>query len=411
MSQSYAPDDPMTISSRSVQKAADAGVIMETVDDSVYLGQKVEIGGVSLLNFGGCSYLGLEQRSELSEAVVRAVKRFGTQFSISRAYLQSPLYRSLESALDEMIGGGNVLVTPSTTLGHLAALPVLIRPGDGVVIDQFAHASLQMATSLLRNTTIETVRHNRMELLDRKIAQLVKAHRRVWYIGDGLYSMLGDFAPIERLAPLLDKYPQLRLYMDDAHSTSWLGKNGRGYVLDRLPNHSRVFVALSLNKAFSAGGGALVFPTEKHRALVRRCGGPMLFSGPVPPPMLAAALASAELHLRPEFAQLQRRLLDRIRLVHDLGRVLGVPFASSAQSPIFFVRCGAPERTFALVRALREKGIYVCASVFPAVPQNQSGVRFTVSLHNTEADIEHLVTALGVETGGRSGWGDLELVG
>jgi 7-keto-8-aminopelargonate synthetase-like enzyme len=66
----------------------------------------------------------------------------------------------------------------------------------------------------------------------------------VWYIEDGLYSMLGDFAPFDELKQLLDKHPKLRLYIDDAHSTSWLGQHGRGVALEHSARDERVVVAL-----------------------------------------------------------------------------------------------------------------------------------------------------------------------
>jgi 7-keto-8-aminopelargonate synthetase-like enzyme len=366
---------------------------MLTADDVTYFGRQVSLRGRNLLNFGSCSYLGLEQRRELKEAAVRATLNYGTQFSFSRAYLQSPLYDQLEDRLACMTDG-YPLVAPSTTLGHIAALPVLVKPGDAVVVDQFAHASLQTAVGLLRSHSVELVRHSRLELLDRKVARLARQHRIVWYILDGMYSMSGDLAPMADLAQLLAKYDCLHLYVDDAHSTSWYGKHGRGLTLQALADRRRVVVALSLNKAFSAGGGALIFPNPEDRARVRRCGGPMLFSGPIPPPMLGAALASAQLHLEPQFAQLQTELLARVNLVHHLAQIHDVPLATTDRTPVFFVKCGFVDRAIELAQALHSRGFYVCPSVFPAVPLNQSGIRFTVSLHNTEEDIRLLLEAL-----------------
>jgi 7-keto-8-aminopelargonate synthetase-like enzyme len=214
---------------------------------------------------------------------------------------------------------------------------------------------------------------------------------------DGLYSMLGDFAPLAQISALRDKYPQLHVYVDDAHTTSWFGKNGRGYTLDRLTDRKRLVVALSLNKAFSAGGGALVFPTDEDRMRVRRGGGPMLFSGPLQPSLLGAALASAKLHLGANFSALQEGLVDRIEHAHDLANQLGLRFASNDHSPIFFIRCGPASAALALTKAMQERGLYVCVSVFPAVPHNESGVRFTISLHNTPEDIDCLMAALSAE--------------
>ncbi len=390
----------MAVVEQGIREATEAGVMMLTVDDMPYVGRHVQIQGKSLLNFGGCSYLGLDQRDELREAAIAAVRRYGTQFSVSRAYLQSHLYDKLEASLSAMTGG-HALVCSSTTQAHMAALPVLVEPGDVVVLDQFAHASLHAAVRLLAPVPVMQVPHGNLTVLQAKIGRLSRKFARVHYVFDGLYSMHGDFAPLERIAALLAVYPNLRLYIDDAHSTSWTGTHGRGWALAHLPDLSRVVVALSLNKAFSAAGGALVFGSEEERLRVRRCGGLLNFSGPVQPPMLGAALASAELHLRHDFVELQGALLDRIRLVGSLARELGVPLANEDLSPIFFVPCGSFDSRFdsliPLVRALLSRGMFVCPGGFPAVSRDKQGVRFTVSLHNTLEDVKDLMGAIAAE--------------
>jgi 7-keto-8-aminopelargonate synthetase-like enzyme len=393
----FAPAHTALTADQSVAAAVQAGLIMQAVDDVEYDGRHVEIRGKKLLNFGSCSYLALEHRSELREGAIRAVERFGTQFSFSRAYLELPLYAQLETTLGEMTGG-YALVAPTTTLAHIAALPVVVEPGDAVLIDQFAHASLHTAILLLRSVPVHPVRHSRVDLWEEKIARLSKTHPRVWLVVDGLYSMLGAFAPVDDIVRLLEKYPALHVYVDDAHSTSWYGKNGRGYALDRISDRSRVVVALGFAKAFAVGGGALIFGTDADRLKVRRCGGPMLFSSPLQPALLGACLASAELHLTPEFEALQQALGARIERTVRLAAELRIPLADTASTPIFFIRCGPTSSTFALAHALRDRGMYVSISVFPAVPQNQSGIRFTLSLHNTLADIDALMEALSVET-------------
>jgi 7-keto-8-aminopelargonate synthetase-like enzyme len=239
-----------------------------------------------------------------------------------------------------------------------------------------------------------------LDELEREVAVLSKTHNRVWYLVDGVYSMLGDLAPMGRLSELLAKYRQLHLYVDDAHATSWCGKHGRGHALESVPDRDRVVVALSLNKGFAAGGGALILGSLEDRDRVRRSG-PLIFGGPVQPPMLGAAVASAKLHLGNGFATLQQQLLDRIRLVIALARELHVPLAAVDLTPIFFIVCHDPEVTYAVSRALRSRGIYVSISVYPAVPRDKSGVRFTITLHNTEDDIRFLMHSLSVELAGR----------
>ncbi|HEX7665692.1 MAG TPA: aminotransferase class I/II-fold pyridoxal phosphate-dependent enzyme, partial [Polyangiaceae bacterium] len=356
-----------------------------------YSGRHVVVDGKELLNFGSCSYLGLDQREELKEGVIEATRRYGTQFSYSRTYMQSPLYERLEHALSAMTGA-HALVTPTTTLGHVATLPVIIQKGDAVLVDAAVHASVQTAAQLVPAPLTE-IKHGSSHL-ESEIARLASTHKRVHYLVDGLYSMHGDFAPFAQLAELLARHPKLHLYVDDAHSTSWTGKNGRGTALEVLPDLERVVVALSLNKAFSAAGGAIIFQDETMHRVVRNSGGPMVFSGPVQPPMLGAALASATLHLDPEFAALQEALLARIRLVRELATKHGIRFASDDIAPIFFVPCGQLTAMFILARRLHDKGLYMSPSGFPAVPRNKSGIRFTISLHNTEDDIRTMMTSL-----------------
>ena len=125
-----------------------------------YDGSSVEVDGRPLRNFGSCSYLGLEVRDDLKEGALRGGASLRYAVPFSRAYLENPLYRELEEQLAVMTGG-HVLVAASTTLAHIAALPVLVREGDAVLIDQFAHASLHTATTLLRDIPVERVRHNR----------------------------------------------------------------------------------------------------------------------------------------------------------------------------------------------------------------------------------------------------------
>jgi 7-keto-8-aminopelargonate synthetase-like enzyme len=392
----YAPAEIIPFIDRSIRSATAAGVMMNTADDAAYEGRFVELKGARLLNFGGCSYLGLDQRDELKEGAIDAVRRYGTQFSVSRAYLQSPLYERLESALDRMTGG-HAIVAASTTLAHISAIPVLVRPGDAVLLDRYAHASVHTAVGLLDAVPVALVAHSDLAAIEAEVTRLEESYRKVFYLIDGLYSMHGDFAPFAALAGLLDRHPQLHLYVDDAHSTSWLGTHGRGAALELLPDRSRVFVALSLNKAFSAAGGALICPDPEMRGLVRRCGGPMLFSGPIPPPMLGAAVASADLHLGPGLADLQASLLDRIDLVRTLSRELGIRYVNADRSPIFFAPCGTLKALFPVVQALLGRGMFVCPGGFPAVAKNQSGVRFTVSTANTMDDIRLFLEALADE--------------
>jgi 7-keto-8-aminopelargonate synthetase-like enzyme len=376
---------------RYVSEAAEAGVIMKTGQGAN--GRFVTVDGARLRNFGSCSYMALEALPEIREAAHRALDEYGTQFHFSRAYLQCELYAELDALL-EQITGRPVLVAASTSLAHLSALPSLITDEDHIIIDQFAHASLHTAVKLVPDVPMEIIRHSRMDQLDARLTELRGKARNVWYILDGLYSMLGDFAPFEELRRLLDRHDHLRLYIDDAHSTSWTGERGRGIALEHFADDERVVVALSLNKAFSAAGGLLALPSKKLVTRIRRCGGPMLFSGPIQPPMLGAAVGSARLHVRSEFAALQADLGARLKLCVEKMEKTKLGLGTSTPSPIFQVPCDSPRIAFRLAELMKQRGFYCCVCVFPAVPMNRPGLRFTISRHNDPADIAPFVAAL-----------------
>jgi 7-keto-8-aminopelargonate synthetase-like enzyme len=368
-----------------------AGLIMHRAGSSD--GGTWVIDGRPMRNFASCSYMGLERHPELLAGGLVALGEFGSNFSISRAYLECPLYAALEEALSEAMNA-YVLVTPSTTLAHLAALPVLVGDRDLVLVDQFAHASIHMATDLVADVPIELLRHNRMDLLEERLSQVGDDTDRVWYICDGVYSMLGDFAPFPELSALMARFPKLHLYVDDAHAMSWTGRHGRGAALSRLTPLDRVVVAVSLSKAFGATGGALALPTAELRDRVRRCGGPMIFSGPIAPCGLGSALASARLHLRREFQDMQGELGERIASACAAMAAAGLDVATDAETPIRVLHYDSVAAAQAVVRTMRERGFFMCISTFPAVPVNKPSVRFTISRHNSLADIRDMIDSL-----------------
>ncbi|MFI9503752.1 aminotransferase class I/II-fold pyridoxal phosphate-dependent enzyme [Nocardia sp. NPDC052566] len=371
------------------------GLLMRSAEDDALDGRTVRLDGRSLLNFGACGYLGLELDARLRKAAIAAVMRYGTQFASSRAYLEAPAYPLLERLLGDMFDG-HVLVAPSTTLAHFTALPVVVGTADAVIFDRQVHHSVQSVAPQLnaRGTTLEFVPHNDLVRLERAIERLAAAHERVWYLADGVYSMFGDLAPLPALAALLRRFEQLHLYMDDSHGIGWSGRHGHGPTLDLLAGHERVVVAASLNKSFAAAGAALVLRSAAMKKRLRILGGPAVFSGPIQPPMLGAAVASAHIHLGPELAERQAALRARIELCTSLMLEAGLPLANSSISPIRHVTFGHPDIAREVGRHLLAEGIYTNLAIFPAVPLRQAGLRVTITLHHRPDDIHALVDAL-----------------
>ena len=377
-----------------LREGLDMGLILRTPDDRPLDGRALEFGGERAVNFASCSYLGLELDPRLQAAVCAAARRYGTQFSSSRTYVQAPPYPEIEERLQELFGRP-ALMMPSTTLGHVATLPVILGSRDLVILDQQVHHSVQMAVNHVRaqGTRVEMIRHNDVDQLEEALRG-AGAYRHVWYLVDGVYSMFADFAPFARLGELHDAYEQLHLYIDDSHGVGWHGRHGRGPALEALSGRERILIAASLNKSFASAGAAIVFPDARLKQRVQLLGGPMIFAGPVQPPMLGAALASLRIHLSDELAGLQARLRERIEYCNELLHEFRLPLASDDLTPIRFVPVGLPAAARALGRRLMDDGLFVNPSTFPAVPMKQAGVRFTLTLHQQPEDIRRLVEAL-----------------
>ena len=156
------------------QDAAHNGIAHLSTQDSRFSNNLIKVNNKMTANFGSCSYLGLEFDDRVKAGAIDAIDRFGTQFSSSRAYVSLGLYEELESLFKDIFQGNHTLVTPTTTLGHIAAIPVLVKDEDCVILDHQVHSSVQGAVNMLkaRGIHVDMIRHNNMEMLERKINEL-----------------------------------------------------------------------------------------------------------------------------------------------------------------------------------------------------------------------------------------------
>jgi 7-keto-8-aminopelargonate synthetase-like enzyme len=385
----------LTLFERNFRASQDRGLTGVRVEDHNLDGAWITVGGRRLVNFGSCAYLGLNTDPRLKAAAKDAIDRFGPVFSSSTAYTSVALYSDLEDRL-RRIFHAHVIVPPTTTLGHLAALPVLIGEGDAVIVDSQAHSTVHLATQLLtaEGISVTVVAHNDMEILAAAVAEACATFDRVWYLADGIYSMLGDVAPVSQIMDLVDRHDNLYAYFDDAHGFGWKGTNGRGWVLDAVPWHPRLIVAVSLAKSFGSGGAALAFPDRAMAERVQMSGGTLVFSGPLHPAQLGAAIASADIHLSPELEERQAVLHQQIKLMREGLAAAGLPVVNTDPTPLWFVRIGGSEQGMELGRRMMDDGFYLNFAAFPAVPVGQAGLRLTHTVYHTADQIEAMIASL-----------------
>lgn len=367
------------------------GIVHLYTEDTYLNGREITIKNQKLIHFGSCSYLGLETDQRLKDAGIDAIQRYGSQFSCSRTYLSFTLYQELEDLIGKMFKAPFLLST-SSTMGHDAVIPIVVEDNDCIILDHQAHYSMQDVARKLqvRGIPVLMLRHSRMDELEQKIKELSSKHNKIWYFCDGVYSMYGDLAPIYELEILLNKYPKLWLYCDDAHGMSWSGKYGAGSILNQIKHHHKMILATSLAKGFASAGGVFIFPNEELCNRVKHWGGPLTHSGPQQPAVIGASIASAKVHLSDEIYERQKELAKRIRFCNEVLKSYNVPLIAESESPIFFIGLGLTKVGYNMVKRLVDDGFYTNLGIFPAVPENCTGIRFTITLNHTYEDIEKL---------------------
>ena len=384
---------------RVIENAKNKQTIHLYAEDEVLNGDSLCINGKKLWHFATTGYLGLEQDARIKQAAAEAIFKYGTQFPLSKTYISHPLYRTLEQKM-ELIFEESVLIAKNSTLAHLAVIPQAVNDNDVVILDHQVHWSVQTACQILKTRGIPVllIRHNNMNQLEDYLVKYNGKHQKIWYMADGIYSMYGDHAPIDILKKLVKKYPALHLYFDDVHGMSWIGKKGAGFVKSHWNKIPKNMVLIStLSKTFGASGATIICGDKELQQKIKNFGGPLTFSAQLEPSAVAAAIASANIHLSDEIDKYQKELKQKINLFKKLLRNYNLPLIAYTDTPVFYLGTALPETAYSLVNRLQDNGFFVNPGIYPAVPLKNAGIRITISNHNQTPQIEELAAVLNTQ--------------
>jgi 7-keto-8-aminopelargonate synthetase-like enzyme len=362
----------------------------------LYEGKRaITINGKKVIPFSLSDYLMLMHDERIVQGAIESIRENGFNLSISREFLHLHKTDEAEEILSEVFGNPVVLY-PKTTLAHVGALPLLIGKKDAIIIDHHAHATIYMAVDMVRahGVHVEPVRHNNLEKLEKRIAELSKQYEKIWYLADGVYSMYGDVFPAVEIEKLLNKYEQFYVYVDDAHGISWAGPNGSGLVLSKIKQHPKMILAVSFGKGFGAGGGAIVCPNQKIKDLLIYLSGPLMFTGPLESSTLGGLIAASKIHLSHEIIDLQQKLKTLIDYFYDRCDELNLPLVDKTRTPTAYFPMGKPENNLVCGRIFLEEGMSLTAGFYPAVPAKNVGIRAQITLYQDKEDIEKLLQVM-----------------
>lgn len=337
---------------------------------------------------GTNNYLGLTFDPACIAAGVRALETEGTGTTGSRMANGSFAHHlALEREIADFYRVPQALVFSTGYAANLGALSALLAPGDAVLLDGDAHASLYDGCRM-SGAEIFRFRHNDVASLEKRLARLGERTANSLVVIEGLYSVRGDTAPVADIVALKEKFGAL-LLVDEAHSLGVFGANGRGVaeaqgVLDRVD-----FVVGTFSKSLGAMGGFCASP-HAELALFRYVARPFIFTAsPSPATIATVREALRQLRSRPE---LRERLWRNARQLYEglaaLGHSLG-----PEMSPVVAVRIDAKERALELWNRLLEAGVYVNLMVPPASPDSASYLRCSVSAAHTPEQVEAVIAA------------------
>jgi glycine C-acetyltransferase len=355
-------------------------------------GRVMEFEGKKVVQWSINNYLGLAENEELRNLAVEAAKTFGPGAPMGSRMMtgNTRAHLDLERKFAEFMGKEAAILFNYGYLGVLGTIQALCDTQDTILIDKLAHASMVDAMFMSR-AQFRVWKHNDMESLELHLKKVNK-HRKggVLVVTEGVFGMQGDIAPLDEICALKDKF-NARLFVDDAHGFGVMGENGRG-TGEHFGCQDKIDIYLgTFAKAFAAIGGVAGAPKDVVE-WIRFNARTQVFAKSLP--MIYVDVVSRALDFiaggkerRARMWEVNRKLKAGLR---ELGYMVGeVP---SPVTPVF-VHFKDVQIAMAIVRGLRDQGIFITGVMYPVVPKDIVLFRMIPTASHTDEDIARTVAA------------------
>jgi glycine C-acetyltransferase len=349
-----------------------------------------------VLNFCANNYLGLSANSHVVGAARSALDTYGFGLSSVRFICGTQdLHAALEGKIAEFLGTGGAILYSSCFDANGGLFEALLGEDDAVISDALNHASIIDGIRLCRAER-HRYPHGDMDALEDALRK-TQGRRLRMIATDGVFSMDGDVAPLDRVCDLADRYRAL-VMVDDSHATGFLGATGRGSV-EHCGVAGRVDVVTStLGKALGGASGGFTAASTEIVDLLRQRSRPYLFSNSVAPAIVGASLAVLE------FLSVTTELRDRVmqnaaRFREGMSRCgflikPGIhPIVPIMMSGPRATKGGDARLAHEVAEAMLDEGVYVVGFSYPVVPAGQSRIRVQLSAAHTIEMIDHAIEA------------------
>lgn len=343
------------------------------------------------------SYLGLQLRKDVLNSEEKGAEKFGAgpgavRF-ISGTY---DAHVELEKALAKFHGRDDCMITNSAYTSVLGVISSLATPETIIISDELNHNCIINSMKLARPKDKKIFKHLDMADLEKCINDSLGLGEHLIVVTDGVFSMRGDYAPLDKMTEIIKKYNNefsrdIVFVVDDSHGVGALGNTGRG--TEELTNAGKVDILVAtLGKAFAVNGGYIVSNSAVINFL-REKNPFYIYTNPITPSEASAALKSLQILNSKEGEKLLKHLRKMTKRFEDGLLSLGYETITS-EHPVVPLMVRDTQKTVEMVQFLRDKGVLATGLNYPVVPRGDQLIRFQVCADHTPFDIDYVLRVL-----------------
>ena len=343
--------------------------------------------GSEVINLCANNYLGLAQHQEVSAAAMQGLQDWGYGMASVRFICGTQtLHKQLEDVLSDFLGAEDTILYPSCFDANGGLYETILGPEDAVFSDELNHASIIDGIRLSKAKRYR-YKNNNMEDLEAKLKEADARYKLI--TTDGVFSMDGYFAQLDKVCDLAEEYNAL-VHFDDCHATGFIGASGKGThehcgVIDRVD-----IVTGTLGKALGGASGGFTSGRKEIIELLRQRSRPYLFSNTVAPPVVAGALKAIELVTRSN--DLREQLAENTAYFRQGMEALGFDLLPGVH-PIVPVMLYDAALAATFADEMLKRGIYVVAFSYPVVPNGKARIRTQMSAALTREELDQAIAA------------------
>ena len=347
---------------------------------------RISVGNKEVLNMCANNYLGLADNSEIIAAVKAGLDSRGFGMASVRFICGTQdLHHDLEQKISDFFGTDDTILYTSCFDANTGLFETLLDDKDAIISDALNHASIIDGVRLCKAGRYRYA-HGDMEALENCLKDASAVKTRM-IATDGVFSMDGDYAKLDEICDLAEKYDAL-VMVDDSHATGFVGLTGRGTAEMHAVQDRVDIITSTLGKALGGASGGFTTGRKNIIELLRQRSRPYLFSNSLPPPLVSAALKTIELLKGSRTAK--ENLEKNTTFFREQITKAGFTIKPGAH-PIVPIMLGDAKLAQEMAARLLDEGVYVVGFFYPVVPKGEARIRVQLSAAHTKKDLKFAI--------------------